>query len=659
MKNRQVAAFVSALFLALGLSAMLTPVFAAPLKIEDVSRFPAIENVALSPDGEHIIGLVAAPGQKWPVISVWKTEDLSARPVWIPTKEMRYHFVDFFGNDKLIFVAQDTHIVGSLKSFQRKLYISDLDGGDIEEPLRQRGTNRNSRRDFSFGIFFDQFEDSDRVYIESATWSTQVIYELNKRTGRKRVIAESSEESNFLATGVHPATGDLLVKQSLEPGDGGYVLKRYLRNDKASPWEYHPELSYDLVDRMTLDIAGFDGSAENVVVLTNKGSNFVEARLYNSTTRTWDEAPLFSAPGYDIVSVSFMRPAEGSMLIASGMTVAGPGLEHVSIHPYWAPVRESLKQQYPGHQISVYDERNPDEAGKHMAIVQVQSSQRPPEYYLYVDGQMSLLGKSRPWINSADMPKSEWVTYTARDGMKIPAILTLPPGFKKGAARVPVIVHPHGGPWARDYIGWASSGWVPFLATRGVAVLQPQYRGSTNLGMDLWKAGDSEWGQKMQDDKDDGAAWLVSEGIGDPDRLAIFGYSYGGFAAIAASVRPNSPYRCAISGAGVSNLDKLGNLWGGNRILRAIQGRTVDGMDPIENVDKANIPIMLYHGDHDRQADTAHSREFYKALKKAGKDGAYHEISEMWHQLPWWPSWQEETLALIEDYLQSEKCGIL
>ena len=90
--------------------------------------------------------------------------------------------------------------------------------------------------------------------------------------------------------------------------------------------------------------------------------------------------------------------------------------------------------------------------------------------------------------------------------------------------------------------------------------------------MALWKAGDMEWGQKMQDDKDDGAAWLVAEGIADPQRMAIFGYSYGGFAAIAASVRPNSPYRCAIAGAGVADLQRLGNFWGANRIAARISG---------------------------------------------------------------------------------------
>lgn len=630
---------------------------AEPLPIEAIERFPALERVSLSPDGKHIVGLVAAPGQKWPVISVWKTDALDERPIWIPTEEMRFHYVDFLGNEKLIFIAQDTYTYGSYKRWQRKLYISDLDGSKIEEPLRQQGTGRSSgSRDLSFGVFFDNFEDDDRFYIESSTFQNQKIYEINTRTGRKRNVAESGEDTFYISGGVNPQTGDLLIKQELEPGgEGGYILRTFIREDTRSSWQYHPELSYDIVDRINLDIQGFDRSPDDLVVVTNKGSEFAEARIYNVDTQRWDAEPLFAVPGYDIASVTFTYPDDGFPEV-TGMTISAPGLEQFSVHPYWGPVIDDLKSKFPGEQITVSDARIEDGAG--MAIVTIDSIQRPNEYYLFDNGKLIKLGEMMPWVDKSTLPRSQWITYKARDGLTIPAILTLPPDYDKDTdGRIPAVVHPHGGPWARDYMGWDYSGWVPFLATRGIAVLQPQYRGSNGLGMTLWKAGDFEWGQKMQDDKDDGAAWMIEQGFANPDKLAIFGYSYGGFAAIAASVRPDSPYQCAISGAGVSNLDKLSNLWGGNRVSRAVQGRTVDGMDPIENVDKANIPILLYHGDHDRQADTYHSREFYSAMKRANKDVEYVEIENMWHQLPWWPEWHRETLTLIEDYLASDKCN--
>ena len=288
----------------------------------------------------------------------------------------------------------------------------------------------------------------------------------------------------------------------------------------------------------------------------------------------------------------------------------------------------------------------------------VEGPRQPPVYFLLMNGkELKQLGKSRPTVNEKTFGDTKYVTYKARDGMTIPALLTLPAGYDKAKhGPIPAVIHPHGGPWARDYIRWDASGWTQFMTTRGYAVLQPQYRGSDGWGMALWKAGDKEWGQKMQDDKDDGAAWLVAQGIADPKRLAIFGYSYGGFAAVAASVRPNSPYQCAIAGAPVTDLQRLANLWGANRVQREGQGWTVTGMNPIANVDKGNIPIMVYHGDRDRQADTVHSRDFYSAMKSAGRDIEYHEIKDMWHQLPWWPEWHRESLGYIENYLASPKC---
>ena len=240
--------------------------------------------------------------------------------------------------------------------------------------------------------------------------------------------------------------------------------------------------------------------------------------------------------------------------------------------------------------------------------------------------------------------------------MEIPAILTPAVGWEKGDAPRPTIIHPHGGPWARDFGGWDSSGWVQFLTSRGYHVLQPQYRGSQGFGRELWLAGDNEWGQKMQDDKDDGAAWLVSEGYADPDRIAIFGYSYGGFAAFAATVRENGPYQCAIAGAGVSNLALFRTKVSENRISRAVQGHTMTGMDPLANSDHAVLPILVYHGDRDVRVPIKDGRDFYNAVKNK-VPAKFLSMKDMGHQgVLWSPENHRESLEAIDDFLRND-CG--
>jgi dipeptidyl aminopeptidase/acylaminoacyl peptidase len=245
----------------------------------------------------------------------------------------------------------------------------------------------------------------------------------------------------------------------------------------------------------------------------------------------------------------------------------------------------------------------------------------------------------------------------ARDGLRIPAFLTLPEDWSSDDGPLPSVVLPHGGPWARDDSDWDPSGWTQFLASRGYAVLQPQYRGSQGWGHELWLAGDAQWGLKMQDDNDDAAAWLVEHGYADEDKIAIFGYSYGGFAAMAAVVRQGGPFKCAIAGAGVANLTRLGRNWNRDRIQRAFQGRTVAGMDPLDNADKASIPVLIYSGDRDVRVPIFHSESFFEAVE--GRVPAkFLRIADMPHSLPWYPEHHRQTLAAIEEFLAGD-CGLL
>ncbi|HVM37073.1 MAG TPA: S9 family peptidase [Sphingomicrobium sp.] len=219
------------------------------------------------------------------------------------------------------------------------------------------------------------------------------------------------------------------------------------------------------------------------------------------------------------------------------------------------------------------------------------------------------------------------VSYRARDGLNLPAYLTLP--RDRPAAGLPLIVLPHGGPFARDE--WTYDPLVQFLANRGYAVLQPQFRGSTGYGKEFVARGYGEYGRKMQDDLDDGVDWLTRSGKVDPKRVCIAGMSYGGYAAMWGAIRNPERYRCAASWAGVSDLraqlryDR--KSFAAARYFREWRTRVAGegkadlaAVSPVSFADRVRVPLFIAHGEADETVPVKQSRAMIEALQKAGKD---------------------------------------
>ena len=188
-------------------------------------------------------------------------------------------------------------------------------------------------------------------------------------------------------------------------------------------------------------------------------------------------------------------------------------------------------------------------------IVRTFSDKTQGACYLYdhAAGRLEKLAELSPWLNESEMADMKPIHFTSRDGLTIHGYLTLPKGAKPG--HLPIVVNPHGGPWARDV--WGFNPEVQFLANRGYAVLQINFRGSTGYGKAFWEAWFKQWGGKMQDDITDGVQWLIQEGIADPKRIAIYGASYGGYATLAGLTFTPDLYACGVDYVGVSNIFTL------------------------------------------------------------------------------------------------------
>ena len=321
---------------------------------------------------------------------------------------------------------------------------------------------------------------------------------------------------------------------------------------------------------------------------------------------------------YDFLRLLPAKPGEPGI---SGLAFETDRLISCWFDPALKAVQEKVDAALPGR-INLLINSSRD-SGRH--LFSSSSDRHFPEYYL-VDsrkGTFGLVAKAFPWLKAEDMAEQKPIAYNSRDGLTIHGYLTLPNCVP--AERLPLVVMPHGGPWVRD--SWGADPQVQFLANRGYAVLQMNFRGSTGYGWKFQEAGFREWGKKMQDDITDGVKWAIDQGIADPGRIAIFGSSYGGYAALMGLATTPELYRCGISFAGVTDVVRTlkAHRWRRLRNNRIMVGdyreqqAELEAVSPVNLAHQIKAPVLLAHGALDYTVEVEQAENMAKALKKAGK----------------------------------------
>jgi len=373
----------------------------------------------------------------------------------------------------------------------------------------------------------------------------------------------------------------------------------------------------------------FHKNSQQVYMVTNQGEDVDLSRLtlFNPQTKKLEVVDSDPEKQVDFGSPIFSEETEELI----GTVYAGDKQRIYPKDEEFAADLAYLKEKLPDGQLGL---SSMTEDGQKM-IVAVSSDVDPGSAYLF-DRQtkkLSLLYQILPELKRENLAKMTPIRYTARDGLEIPAYLTLPVG--KSARNLPVIVMPHGGPWARDY--WGYSPYTQFFANRGYAVLQPNFRASTGYGKKFLNAGNKQWGTgAMQHDISDGVKYLIDEGIADPKRVGIFGGSYGGYATLAGLAFTPELYAAGASYVGPSNLITLFNsvppYWESFKAelkLRMGNPETPEGkkqlqqQSPLFSADKMKSPLLVIQGANDPRVKQAESDQIVAALRNKTIDVGY------------------------------------
>ncbi|HUQ11728.1 MAG TPA: prolyl oligopeptidase family serine peptidase [Steroidobacteraceae bacterium] len=296
-------------------------------------------------------------------------------------------------------------------------------------------------------------------------------------------------------------------------------------------------------------------------------------------------------------------------------------------------------------------------------LLWVEGPGEPPAYYYYQTEKkdIQLLGSQRKILDDLAKPTASVVSWKSRDGRDLNGYLTMPANTA-GVGKLPLVVYPHGGPEVRDYLSYDS--WVQFMVARGYVVFQPNFRGSAGFGRQFAESGYGQWGGAMQDDITDGVKALVDKGTVDPSRVCIVGASYGGYAALAGAALTPDVYKCAVSVAGISDLDDMiswsKRTYGSDsevlKYVHKVMGdpdkdaARIRAVSPAQQVDKIRIPILLVHGTDDGIVPIAQSRLMKKVLDKSGRKTELIELEKEGHG--GWEIYNEvKVLRAIDQFL--------
>ena len=438
------------------------------------------------------------------------------------------------------------------------------------------------------------------------------VYRLNVISGDMELIAENPGNISGWQT---DHDGKLRLAFTAD-GVNTSILYREVESDT-----FRIILTTDFREEVNPMFFTFDNKA--LYVSSNRKRD--KSALYIFDINTATETDLIF--GHDEVDISWAMYSKKRKVL-TGVSIYTSKQKYHFFDNWRENVQKDLEEKLPGVEVRLSDLDD----NETMALVRTFNDKTRGAYYLYntETKELSKLADISPWLDPLKMADMIPISYKSRDGLTINGYLTLPKDSSD--KNLPVIVNPHGGPWARNRWGFNSE--VQFLANRGYAVLQMNFRGSTGYGRNFKEIGFKQWGKTMQDDVTDGVHWLINEGIADKDRIGIYGGSYGGYATLAGVTFTPELYACGVDYVGPSNiftlLNSLPPYWELYRqMFYEMVGNPEDDKElleeisPVFHVDKIKAPLFVAQGANDPRVKQAESDQIVEALQSKGIDVQY------------------------------------
>lgn len=573
-----------------------TIVIAKQIPLEDFFKNPEKSSYQISPDGSFYSFM--APYKNRMNIFIQKIGDSSATQL---TFEEARDIAGYFwpNNEQIIFLKDE----GGNENFH-------LFGVNID------GSNPISFTDFDgvrAQIIDDLQDQKDFVVIGLNKRNKQVFdpYRLNLKTGEISMLAENPGN---IQGWMFDHDGKLRIATAIVDGVNQSILYRENEED-----EFKTIITTNFKEGFNPQFFTFDN--KNIIGSSNLGRDKSVIVEFDPITAQ-EVRILYANDDYDVNGVGYSRKRK---VITAAYFESWKSERHYFDSTSKA-IFEKIQKQLSGYEIGI-TAINKDE---NIIILRTYSDKSLGSYYIYNsdNDKMEKIVDVSPWIDENEMSNQLPIDYQSRDGLKINGYLTLPKGYNmENAKNLPVVINPHGGPWARD--SWGFNPEIQFLANRGYAVLQMNFRGSTGYGRKFFEASFKKWGREMQDDITDGTQWLIDKGIADSSRIAIYGGSYGGYATLMGLVKEPQMYAAGVDYVGVSNMftfmktippywepmlemmyEMVGDVEKDSAMLREVS--------PVFQVDKIKAPLFIAQGKNDPRVNVDESDQMVKAMRDKG-----------------------------------------